>query len=254
LGGKYISELKNSLYHSAFKKLLQIDPIYHSTKSLGAALSKIDRGSIALENFSFLMFYEIIPFLVGLTTVIFSLISSNLWLGLSGLGFLTIIVGLSCFWYLKYGNIIEEKINLSEGNLKSVAVESLSQVSFIRATFATLEQIKKIESRSQKFIKQEALGGFQYITCNQLVQLVYRLSLFSLSAFVIYLISRGQMNAVTGSTLILTYLAGTNSTWSIGDKVRRTMQSYIRIKDLFAYAKEYGQQSFPVLNQNNNAD
>lgn len=243
----YHSNNKYSLYFQTYKSLLSIDPIWYSTGSTGEIHSKIDRAYKAVVDFVELLLYELLPAIVSVVTVLVSLIYYNLFLGLIALIFISLTGGVSTFWYWKYGNQTEPKINKQEDVLKAMSIENLSQISYIRACFATFEQVTKFKKLVMKIMKLESSSKIGYIACNQIVQLIYRCSLFVLAYYVLKLIESHQLDILTGSTLLLTYLGGSATMLWIGDKTRRMIQNYLKIVDLFNFIKGFGKQSFPVL-------
>ncbi len=96
-------------------------------------------------------------------------------------------------------------------------------------------------------MQTETHAKIGYIACNQIVQLIYRLSLFVLAYFILKLVESEQLDILTGSSLLLTYLGGSATMLWIGQKTRRLIQSYFKIVDLFDFMKGFGKQSFPVL-------
>jgi ABC-type bacteriocin/lantibiotic exporter with double-glycine peptidase domain len=243
----YHSNNKYSLYFQAYKQLLCIDPIWYATGSTGEIHAKIDRAYRAVEDFAELLLYEILPAIVSVVTVLFALVYYNLILGLIALVFICLTGGLSTVWYWIYGNRTEPKINKQEDLLKSASIENLSQISYIRACFATFEQITKLKKIALKIMKIETHTKIGYIACNQIVQLIYRLSLFVLAYFILKLVESKQLDILTGSSLLLTYLGGSATMLWIGQKTRRLIQNYFKIVDLFDFMKGFGKQSFPVL-------
>ena len=243
----YHSNNKYSLYFQAYKQLLCIDPIWYSTGSTGEIHAKIDRAYKAVEDFADQLLYDIMPAVVSVITVLLALIYYNLILGLIAFVFICLTGGLSTVWYWIYGNQSEPKINKQEDILKSVSIENLSQISYIRACFATFEQVAKLEKIVLKIIKLDASSKIGYIACNQIVQLIYRLSLFVLAYFILKIVESNQLDLLTGSSLLLTYLGGSATMLWIGQKTRRLIQNYLKIVDLFDFMKGFGKQSFPVL-------
>ena len=243
----YHSNNKYSLYFQAHKKLLCTDPIWYSTGSTGEIYAKIDRAYKAMEDFVDLILSELLPAVVSIVTVLLTLVYYNLFLGLIAFIFISLTGGLSTIWYWKYGNQIEPLINQQEDILKSVALENLSQISYIRACFATPEQVSKLKKIVEKIMKLESGSKIGYTTCNQIVQLIYRFSLFVLAYFILKLIETNQLDILTGSSLLLTYLGGSATMLWIGDKNRRIVQNYIKIVDFFKFIKGFGKQSFEVL-------
>jgi hypothetical protein len=61
------------------------------------------------------------------------------------------------------------------------------------------------------------------------------------------LVDSGEVSLVIGSSLILTYLRGSNSIIRAGRTTQRLYDSWSKIQDLYTFIRGFGKQSYPVL-------
>ena len=72
-----------SIFTSATKFFLTVDPVKHSIRSTGTIISKVQRGKDSYADFLAIVTWEVLPMLISFITVIFVFLSVDLWLGLT---------------------------------------------------------------------------------------------------------------------------------------------------------------------------
>jgi ABC-type bacteriocin/lantibiotic exporter with double-glycine peptidase domain len=242
--------IMNNITHSANSYFLTIDPRYHTMKNSGQIISKIERASGSFLDFDIALILEIFPNFVGVLVGVFSLFWYNTMLGMIGsIGCLVIfLVGV----YLRiFNNIVfRQKVIDTEDKSKSLTVENLSQIAYIRSTFATTEQNQK----SEKYNKDSAAIRLLFWTTSPFTDMslffVQIILALGIGYYMSNLIRFEGYNLVTGIAAFTSYLGGTSRIINLGSKIKRIIESEYKIRDLFNFVRDFGQQTYPVLDEN----
>lgn len=241
--------IRESVRFNANKSLLTTDPINHSTRESGKAISKVQRGSNAFENILDIITFEIVPLITGLSVTIFGLLSQNLQLGLTAVFFITVLIIMGAVSSVYNNSSFLPKVHEQEDEVKQAEIENLQQSGFIRSIFATEFQLKRL-SRHQKETKTTTAGLWtsQHIFF-QLVVTVYNLSLAVLVWQIIELININQLQITTAIALGTTYLYGTDEVFRSGRIARNLSKAYAEIQDLYTFIREFGEQTYSVISE-----
>lgn len=244
----------NSIFFGAYTFFLTVDPIYHTKKATGKLFAKIERGALAYENLSSLLIFDIIPTAISLTVVIISFWTLSSYLGLFALGLLTAIAILNAVLTLLSSKAFEQKIIDADDIVKNISLETLNLIQLIRSSFASDEIEKQARQKNYQLMYKQATFWLAFSAVSMITKICYLISIFLIGITIINLIKSNTITALTATTLILTYIRGASSSIQIGRKIRIFIKSTTRIKDLFNFIKEFGEQTFPVLEKNINPD
>lgn len=243
-----------SVYTSGLKFFLTVDPLFHSTRSSGTIISKLDRGSEAYENFLDIVTFEFLPTIIAIITVTITLFSFDWKFGLTGLVFILLVSIFNVYGSL-FNNraFVPEKLE-REDLLKAKSIENLQQTNFIRSIFGTQSQLNKFKQVAINYISYEGTNWQAGGAIFSLSLSLYYLSILILSSLVFGSISSGQTSPIIGTSLVATYLLGTGTVLYFGDRIRRLNQALSYIKDLFEFIQGYGKQTYPVLDVDANSN
>jgi len=233
----------NSVQFNAFKFFITVDPLYHARRESGKIFAKIERAARSYEDVLNMIILDIVPMLVSLITAICSLMIINVSLGLYALSLLIIIAALSIISNILYAQAFEKQLIAADDKVKTINVESLTQVALIRSCYASKDIIEKSRDVSHDLMSSESTA---WITFNFMTTITKFLYLISVGLIASYLLN-SSISAATGVSLILIYIRGTYETIKIGRRIRVLLRSVTRILDLFDFVHQFGQQSFPVL-------
>jgi len=247
LCSKFVAGIISGMRYSAYKFFLTVDPIYHSERSTGELFGKIERCAFAYEELIDAAIYDILPIVIGVTTVIISFFTINWSMGFLAFIFLIALCAFNAIVVLFNGLAFEQKVINSDDSVKAYSMESLIQIPLIRSAFATNEVNKEIESKNRRFM---AIDGTYYISFHTMMFLsrtFYALSIMILGWYIVSMVKSGSVSIVKGSAFLITYIHGTYHIIKIGKRIQKFVRSITRIKDLFKFIRNFGKKSFPVL-------
>ncbi len=237
----------NSVQYNAFRYFLTVDPLFHTMKSSGKLFAKIERGARAYEDFVDIVLWDILPILVSVTAVVSSFLMTDLVLGGMAILLLLIIAGINVFLNLFTSATFEQRLIDADDFVKVVSVEGMSQVPLIRSSFATDEMVDRAHKANSEMMYKEGTAWIAFSASVTISKIAYLISIGILGGIILSLISKGTLSALVGTTLLFTYTNGTYEIIQIGRRLRKFMKATTRIKDLYAFARVFGKQSFPVL-------
>jgi hypothetical protein len=238
--------ISRNITHSANSYFLKVDPIYHSTKNSGQIISKVDRSSFAFIEFDIGLALDILPNLFGVIIGSTTLFLYNFNLGLVGMFGSLLILSLGVYLRVFNNIVFRKKVIEIEDAAKSLTVESLSQMIYIRSTFATLEQLQS----SNKVNKTNAsVWSTFWITSSVTDMTLYFIQIvFALLVgfYISQLVKYNGFDLINGLAAITTYLGGTSKIVNFGSKIKRLIEAEYKIRDLFLFIRTFGKQTFPV--------
>ncbi len=242
-----ILQSKNSVAFSAYQYFLSVDPIYHTTKSSGQIISKIQKTTSDLEMFISGAAEVFLPTIVGFATVVITIATFDYRLGIVGtISFILIALVNGGLNYLN-AEIFKKKTIAAEDKAKADSVETLQQNALIRASFAANEQLGKVKKSTTKYMVLESVSRQTFGVTRTLTRIVYVTSTLLIGLIIYDLTSTNQMNAGIGISLLLAYFNGSGQILRIGDLIRNLIQIVSRQEDLFDFIRQFGVQSYPVL-------
>lgn len=246
----YIMQAENSINFFAYRFFLTIDPIYHTTKSSGQIISKIERTSRSYGDMINIFLDETVYIVISFITIIITLTSFNYKLGLiSGFTFLILAFVNAILSFINSKALTKRSIRAHDKK-NAINTENLSQNALIRSSFATAEQDKKMMKYTKNLMVERSVvwfGSGISITVNRVLFLI---STVILSFTILDLIKSNEMQAVTAVALLVTFLNASGSVLTVGSIVHSITEKYIEVIDLFNFVRNFGKQTFPVLDEN----
>jgi len=234
-----------SIHYYATQLLLKIDPVCHAQSAKGKVIAKIYRGAEAygmlIRNGS----YELYPLFIGSITVVISLLTIDVKLGLLSLVLLSAFSLIFTRLFLFSAKALMPICIEADDRVKSVGTESIFQISLIRSTFTSSEVNTHLKSINQKRLSIEGTFWRCYDIISTLAKISYLVIFATIGAYVIALIKNGSLGYMTGIALLITFFNGTYQLLQIGQFIYRFKDQLERVKDLFSFMSTYGKQTFP---------
>ncbi len=237
----------NSVLYNSFKHFLTVDPVYHTLKSTGKLFSKITRCARAYENLLDILLWDLLPIIVSIGSVSIEFMRHDMTLGLVCLILLLIIVVVNVALNLFTSATFEKRLIVADDELKSLGVESLTQVQLIRSSFATNELTNLTHKRASNLMYREGTAWLAFASSVSVSRLAYVASVIILGWIVFSAMQIGTLSVMLGSTILIAYINGTYEVIDVGRKLRKLLRATTRINDLYSFIQLFGKQTFPVL-------
>lgn len=240
-----------SIKYQSYKYFLTVDPIFHSTKSSGQIISKIENTTTTIGSFLNSMVGSFVPIIIGFATVAITMFSVDLKLGLVALGFYILILIINvCLSYLTTDAFNQPTIKLRD-KLQAIMTENIFQNWFIRSTFATSEQVKKNKENILKAHSVFSTSWISYGLTTTLSRYLYAISTAILGFMIIQKIQAKELDTILATALIITYLGGSRAIIQLGDIVQQIAENNNKLNDLYKFIAGFGKQTYPVLEEEN---
>jgi ABC-type transport system involved in Fe-S cluster assembly fused permease/ATPase subunit len=238
-----------SVEYNSHKYFLEVDPIFHTTKSSGQIISKIHRGSGSFADISDVLIFEMLSTTTSLIAITFTMFAFGWELGLSSL-FFVIILGLFnvIAQIFRAKSFLQPKIK-ADDKFRASSIETLLQAPFVRAIFASNEQNTKIKSHMFQYMITAVNSWQAGNIVTNISRTIYFLSIASVGTIIMYQAKQGILSPVLALSIILAYTNSTQSVLYVGDMVKRLTAALVNINDLFDFIRKFGQQTFPVLEE-----
>ncbi len=241
-------KLNHSLDMATQNLLLEVDPSYHTTKSSGEVLSKISRIEKyvdLLENLSWGFF----SLFFGAFFSAFSLFAVSFAAGLAAIVSNTVLIFLSLF-LISFSSTWHEQELIKKMDSKSESqVENMTQALYIRATFATSQQLSKFKTRSivSHLMDMQKWRMFDWIIL--ILRFVMGLGWGAVIYFCVIQIQSGNRDSAFVAPIIIAYMI--NSSYIIwqGNSLTNLLETVAKIKDYWKFMKSIPQGSYPVLDK-----
>jgi ABC-type multidrug transport system fused ATPase/permease subunit len=244
------NQTMSSIDFNANQYFLTVDPIFHTMKSSGKIISKISRGSKSYEDVLDIVSFELLGIVTSLITVAITMFTFGWQIGLASLGFLSFIAIFNISAQVYRTKTFQPRRIKAHDQLKAIQVETLMQAPFIRAIFASTEQINKNKYATVGAMFKDTLGWQAGTYVNIITRTIYVISVFIIGYLVLMQAKNGTLSTVLALSIILAYSSGTSGILSIGNMVKRLTSSLSDINDLFEFIRGFGKQTFPVLEDN----
>ncbi len=241
-----------SISYNAHRYFLTVDPIFHTTRSSGKIIAKIDRATNSFEELLDIMTFEILDVIVKFITTIIILFSFNTHLGLIAATSFIIVSAISILGKLFITEGFEKYRIKDDDAVKAANLENLQSIQLIRSSFATIEQNTKLQNKHKNIMTTLSTLWIGHVSLNFLSRVILITSYVILGIAVLNLLNNGTISIALGLALTLTYInSGEQSIW-IGNKISRLIQHKTRINDLFEFIRGFGKQTYPVLSKTEN--
>lgn len=245
----------HGIYFAAHKFFLTVDPIFHSERSSGVVINKTQRASQAYEDIldSFTS-NGMLEMLIGTATVIITFFATNNILGIIALFTVIILVSSNLIIFQRTVPKQEYAFLEADDKLKAATVENLSQISLIRSSFATHEALYRLSEKSKSAMNCEAFFWKSFVDIRAGLKNIYALAVCAVGFYIFQLAQHGVISPILATTLILTYLRGTNDIIKLDKPLRVFFRSYARIINFYDFIHQFGTQTFPVIEENEQLD
>jgi ABC-type bacteriocin/lantibiotic exporter with double-glycine peptidase domain len=243
--------ISRNIIHSANQYFLNVDPIYHTTKNSGQIISKIDRASSKFIELNANLMLDILPNIIAIITGVTALFLVDFRLGVIGAIGMSLILGIGTYLRVFNNIVFRDYIIAAEDSSKSITVESLAQVNYIRSTFSTLDQIKQSSKTNSKAVSIWTEFWSTSMIADMILFFIQVIFALIIAYYLGDLINNNGLNIVTGLAGIATYFTGTSRVIIFGSKIKRLIEAEYNIRDLFNFIQSFGHQSFPVVEPKN---
>lgn len=247
LNAQFQLQIIHSIHQNAHQQLLVVDPRYHTHRSSGAILGKIDRAARGYEDLLDQLLLEFSPIFVGLITTIVALAYYSLLLSALVTCLFGAILFIGYFFAIRISTPLEMGFIGSDDAFRTTAVENLAQVHLVRATFASDYMSDKLNNTIKNNMQREGMVWLSYTFGNLIVRTIYLLALFALVLVLLSQIKSGTTTVVAATALAIAFLRNTQLMLRILGPFRRYMRGLNAVRDLFAFIPRFGKQSWPVL-------
>lgn len=244
----FAAQCMYSVSYHAHRYFLTVDPIHHTTKASGKILAKIDRGSAAYEPLLDIITFPLISAIVKIITIIIIFLSYDLKLGLLVATFFATITIISILNKAFIGEGFEKYRIKDDDAFKAIGVENLQANQLIRSSFATTEVNEKLERRSHNIMATFSNLWMAHVSLDMFIRFLYIITIMILLLVLFYLHTQGNMDVALGIALMVTYVNSSQSVIYIGNDTRQLVEQLTRVNDLFAFIRNFGKQTYPVLN------
>lgn len=144
---------------------------------------------------------------------------------------------------------LEQEWIKADDHVRSISVENLAQIQMIRSCFASNEINSRLKKADQIMIEKEGNLWFTHILSYTFTKILYIITVFIVSNYILHSIINGQMAIAVGIGLVFTYIQGTKEVLKLDRPIREITKSLTRIKDLYFFIHNFGKQTYPVLEE-----
>jgi ABC-type multidrug transport system fused ATPase/permease subunit len=246
--------LEQSMRNSAYQFFLTTDPIHHSTKSSGKIISLIETGCSDFWHIMHLATSYILPDVVGYLTICVVLFQYDIILGLFSLGFfcVTIVINYSysMFHRKNLHPLVSEQIEAS----RAIATENLSQNAVIRSSFATIDQIQYSEQNFTQEVDLKSTIWFSGQLKNTFIRCLFITAAFIVISRIFGLLDTQIIPLETAIAVVGVYLTSSYRSLGIGDNIALLNEKISSTDRMYNFIRDFGQASFPTLDQKDKAE
>jgi ABC-type multidrug transport system fused ATPase/permease subunit len=245
-----IASIKSSVQTSSYNFLIMVDPLFHTTRSSGQIITKINKGSLVFDQMITIFITDLISYLGTLFGIIIALTYINSLIGLVAFLFISIIVLFSIYTRKNLELIRSQPLIKSEDKLVSLQIESLTQVQFIRTLFYTPEQSNKLKEFSKQNLIITSTHDFSASILGMTTRIFYSIGLLMIGLIGFWLYQKGEISILSFISGIFIFYSGETAANRIGKSYDTFLSSKSRIIDLYKFINNFGQQTYPVLPTN----
>jgi ABC-type multidrug transport system fused ATPase/permease subunit len=237
-----------SVRYAASEFFLKVDPKFHSTRSSGKIIAKVTRGSDSYENMLDVFVFEILNIagnILATSVAMFVVAGWRLALVVS-VSYIAIII-VSVMTQVFSVNVMIPEWLESDDKTKEKTFESITQAQYIRSLFGVDLILDSFRKLVRNHMGVQSTMWFTSVFLGQSVRALYIGTLAILGWFAFRQVEAGELSVVVGSSLILSYLQGSNTIIRSGRSAQKLYDAYSKIKDLFTFIRGFGEQTYPVL-------
>lgn len=238
------------LFHSfrthMHKFFLYVDPIYHSTRSSGQIISKMNRLTGSLQTFLDIIVYNLFSVIFSLVSMVIIFITIDSVLTIMVTVSLLITILISFVTALKIRKPSQKHIILQEDRFKASVIENIQQNFFLRGIFAAQTQHTKAERESYETSVIQGAVWVLFSLSFQIVWIIQSIFTIGIIWYLYYMVIQQSLDGVIAITIVTTYLKlSQNYLFGIG-RIVRIFDSYNEINDTWMFMKGFGSQTIPI--------
>ena len=237
----------NSVMRSAFETLIKSDPNNHITNSRGIAVSKINRIRGSIISLYDIILFNLIRVVASLGVLLFSFYTFDFLVGLATSLFLALFFIINTMMRLVHVTAFQPRRNYLADKYTKILSESLNQILYIRSIFATKEQVNKIQNVERENMITLSTAWISRNFLFRLMTLFSNLFWIGLTIYFLGLVRDGSLQPSEAVAFILVYISGFRSLAESSRQIQRFFQSKEDIENSFQYIRNFGEQSYPVL-------
>jgi ABC-type multidrug transport system fused ATPase/permease subunit len=241
-----------NIKQATFVKLMTVDPIFHSTRSSGKVLGKIDRGIQAYFDFISLLTENVLPFLIKLVVSCGVLFVIDWQTGVIGIVMVVFLLMVNALTVTLNTSIFVPKINLADDTVKQNLIEGISQVGYIRSTFSTESIVTKFRMSQRSY---HILNASRWRILNHIVWPLWILFLCGVFGILFHVLGKIVVDPTLTPLYIAslaTYMSAGNDIWVVANDIERLIKSLRNINELYEFIRGFGQRTYPVLEDTSN--
>jgi ABC-type bacteriocin/lantibiotic exporter with double-glycine peptidase domain len=194
---------------------------------------------------------DVLPNVIAITTGVVALFFVDIRLGIIGAVGMLLNLGIGTYLRVFNNIVFRDYIIAAEDSSKSITVESLAQVNYIRSTFSTLDQINQSSKTNSKTVSIWTELWSTSMVCDMILFFIQVIFALIIAFYLGDLVNNHGLSIVTGLAGIATYFTGTSRVIIFGSKIKRLIEAEYNIRDLFNFIRSFGNQSFPVVEPKN---
>ncbi len=244
---KSLASLKYSLIYSAYKYFLISDPINHVNRSTGQMISKISKAVYETEHLMDIISFEILPFVIQIIVIGVTFFNIDKTLGLISLGFLVAILLITWVSQIFVARVSIPQDIKHENLIAGASVDSLQQIFLVRSSFATTEQLTKLKKLTKRGGEAIAAVWLSFVCTQNFPRFLFIASCYWLLTRLGFLVTQDVITTTTAISLSVIYFGTFGFIVNSGRKLEKMMTSRKKIIDLYDLAKDFGEQSYPVI-------
>ena len=247
LNAQFQLQCIHSIYQNAHQYLLTVDPRYHVHRSSGAVLGKIDRAARGYEDLLDQITFEFTPLCAGLITMLIAIGAYSYFLA-AGIAVFFVVMILIGYYFARYVSQQWEKgFIVTDDSFRSTAVENLTLVQLVRATFASDYISDRLTHKIYKNMQTEGNLWLAYTTSTFILNMLYLCALFCVISVLVWQLNQGITSLASAVGLVVAYIQSTKQLVLLAKPFRRYMRGWAAVKDLFEFIPAFGKPGFPVL-------
>lgn len=249
--GRVEAQLVSDIDLSINKLILEIDPIYHVTKSSSTFIAKLKRG---IGSFYAIIFSIAIDFPSKLVFVIISIISLFLirWdIGLVALFISLLAVIANYIFTIKFIKKYKEEFNKVDDVYVSTLLDNINNAVLIRSTFASTDRKILLDKWQKKHMIAAFNKNYMFSLGYQVPKFIFTICIIVVSYTVYNLYLQGGVNLASAIASISTFAYGITQIIGLGNSFSKFYANIKDVDNLFVYTSELGKNTYPVFKTDN---
>lgn len=238
-----LNGMTSSLQIRAYSQLLLVDPLYHTYRSSGQIISKINRGAKALHSLLDILIFDFISIIAAIIAVSITIFSFDATMGIASL---ILLVGTSLlnFGLFRLRSKLIKPIRIrTTDKATAVNVESMHQATYIRSVFSTSQHIQRIHSANFAMAEANSIGWRLAGSIIQPNQILLTLG----GGLLVWSLMQSGLQTELIIGIAISYFSLSSKMFDIGRTIDQFFVATEDLDDLFKFISNFGSQTFPVI-------